>query len=471
MGERRVASHHDSTAVLGRLAAHGVAIGERDLPADVWHAARRSLVDWFAATIPGGGAPPATLLRAALAEDLGRGDARLVPSGERTTARTAALVNGAAAHTIEFDDIYRDALYHPGAPVIAAALAVAQARGATGAQLLRGVVAGYEVSTRIGVAINPTHYEFWHTTGTVGTLGAAAAAACILGLDAARTAHAIATAATMAAGLQQAFRSDAMSKPIHAGRAAEGGVLAALAAAHGVTGAHDILEGARGFGRAMGGDPDWLAAASDLDSTFNITRVTVKNHAACGHTHAALDAVRTLRERHRLAAAEVDRMQIGTYAKALEVTGNRDPRTPFEAQFSLSYCAAVMLVDGSARLGAFTPERLQDDALRTLMARIETAADPEAEAAFPRRRAASVTIVMRNGDVFVERAPTRKGDPDHPLTDAELEDKFHELVDPVIGAPASQALLEALWRLDQQHDVSHLTVHAAGDRAARGAHV
>src|SRR5512146_2618655 len=229
------------------------------LPADVIHHAKRAVIDWYASLLPGSRVAPAVLLEQALAEDLDRGRARL-GSGRRATLRAAALINGAASHSVEFDDIYRDAGYHPGSPVISAGLAAAQTRGASGEKFLRGVVAGYEISTRIGEAVMPSHYKYWHTTGTVGSFGAAAAVATILGCNREQVMHALATVGTFAAGLQQAFRSQAMSKPLHSGHAADVGALAALAAAGGVTGATDILEGEVGFGAAMSADPDWSKA-------------------------------------------------------------------------------------------------------------------------------------------------------------------------------------------------------------------
>ncbi|MDX1515165.1 MAG: MmgE/PrpD family protein, partial [Gammaproteobacteria bacterium] len=311
---------------------------------EVRHAARRCLIDWFATTIPGGIRPPATPLSQALAAELDRGHAVLVPGGRKGLPRAVALINGCASHTVEFDDIYRDAIYHPGSPVISAALAVAQDRRVDGETLLRAVVAGYEISTRIGAAVTPSHYEYWHTTGTVGAFGAAAAAALVLGLDPAQVAHALNNAATLAAGLQQAFRSDAMGKPLHAGRAAETGVLVVLAAERGVTGARNMLDGPRGFGHAMSRDVDWSSATSDLGERFNITRMTQKNHGCCGHTFAALDAIIALRGAHGLKADDVERIRVGTYAKALEVTGDYHPGTAYEAKFSLPYCASVALV-------------------------------------------------------------------------------------------------------------------------------
>lgn len=429
---------------------------------EVRHATRRCLIDWFATTIPGGIRPPATLLCQALAAELDQGNAVLVPGGRRALPRAAALINGCASHTVEFDDIFRDAIYHPGSPVISAALAMAQDRTVNGDRLLRAIIAGYEVSTRIGAAVTPSHYEFWHTTGTVGAFGAAAAAASILELDAARIEHALANAATMAAGLQQAFRSDAMGKPLHAGRAAETGVLVAMAAERGVTGARGMLDGPRGFGKAMSKGVDWEAATSDLGKCFNISRTTQKNHGCCGHTFAALDAIISLRNSHTLRASDVDRIRVGTYAKALEVTGDFQPITGYEAKFSLPFCASVALIEGKVRLDAFDEKHLDDAAIRSLMKRVELHVDQAADQGFPRQRAAVVEIFAKNGDRFEYRAPTRKGDPDNPLSDAELVDKYRELAAPVTGEAACETLLDSIWRIDVLDDTSRLFTRSPG---------
>src|ERR1700704_1335553 len=206
--------------LLEQIADYAIKEQTSKLPAEVIHHAKRAVIDWYAALLPGSLCPPATLLEQAFAEDLDRGRARLA-RGRRATTRIAALINGAASHTVEFDDIYRDAGYHPGSPTISAALAAAQTTGASGDKFLRGVIVGYEVSTRIGEAVMPSHYKYWHTTGTVGCFGAAAAVATILRCNRDQLAHALGTVGSFASGLQQAFRSEAMSKPMHAGHAAE----------------------------------------------------------------------------------------------------------------------------------------------------------------------------------------------------------------------------------------------------------
>lgn len=445
------------STVIQTYAAFAADLRRAPLSAEVRHHAIRAIVDWFAACVPGGVMPPATLVAEALADQVGAGAASLVPGGTRATPQTAALINGTASHTVEFDDIFRDGLYHPGTPTISAALAAAELAGADGKRLIAGVVAGYEVSNRIAMAVNPRHYDYWHTTATVGCFGAAAAASVVLELNAEQTAHALATVATMAAGLQQAFRADAMSKPLHSGRAAEAGILAARLARSGVTGALDALEGARGFGAAMSGpDVDWQAATAGLGSDWTITRVTFKNHAACGHVHAAVDAVAEIAAANGITPDRIASIEAASYAKSVEICGNAHPQTAFEAKFSLPFCVAAMLVRGSVRRAAFEPDALADPAIRALAAKVVHTVDPDCEAAFPRARSARAAIVTTDGARFERFAPTRKGDPDNPLTDAELDDKFHELAGPVLGEMAAADLLARLRDLQSAGPIGDL---------------
>jgi len=438
-----------ATEVFARYAAE---FQRQALPAEVIHHAKRAVIDWYASLFPGLGTPPVQQLEDALADDLDHGRACLV-GGRAATARAAALINGTAAHAAEVDDSFREAMYHPGAATIAAALAAGQDVGASGLQFLRGVVLGYEVSTRIGVVMGRPHYRFWHSTGTVGSFGAAAAAGGLMALDEAAFAHALATAATFAAGLQQAFRMDSMSKPLHAGRAAEAGVLAAQLARRGVTGSLDVLDGEAGLGRAMSDGPDWSRVGATLGHDFHITRLTFKNHIGCGHTFAAIDGALALKERHGIEAGEIERVHVATYRPALDIACHTHPTTANEARFSLAYVVATALAHGSVRLAAYEPQRLDDPATRALMERISVAVDPELDAAFPGQRAARVVIETRDGRLLEHLQPNRKGDPEEPLTDAELEGKFMELSSPVIGAERARAWLDRLWTLDRSESM------------------
>jgi 2-methylcitrate dehydratase PrpD len=427
------------------LAEHAAGWRGRAIEPDVEHHARRALVDWFAALIAGCAHPPATLLARALPPDAGA--AICYVDGTRGGTRRAALLNAVASHTVEFDDIHRDSGFHPGCPTIPSALAVAQSRGADMHGLLRGIIAGYEVGCRIGMAVQPSHYRYWHTTGTVGTFGAAAAASVMLGSDAERTAHALATAATMAGGLQQAFRGAGMSKPMHTGHAAEAGTLAALAAHEGVTGALDVLDGPVGFAAATSEDRGkWDKALATLGSAPVITGITFKNHGCCGHIFAALDGLRALQEEAGFSVDDIERIAIGGYGPTKEICDRPDPRTEQEARFSAQYCSAALLLLGGVRLAAFSEQRLRDPAIRALAARVSVSLDPELASAYPAKRAARLAVTLRDGRELTRHQDTRKGDPEWPLTDAELSAKFLELAAPVLGDAASGQLLAALWK-------------------------
>lgn len=451
--------------LLQTIADYAVKEQTSKLPPEALHHAKRAVIDWYASLLPGSRTAPAVQLEQALADELDRGRAQLA-SGRRAALRAAALINGSAAHAVEFDDIWRNAVYHPGAPVIAAALAVAQSQNASGEQFLRGVIVGYEISTRIGEAVMPSHYKYWHTTGTVGCFGAAAAAATLLGCDREQFMNALGTVGTFAAGLQQAFRSEAMSKPLHAGRAAEAGVLAALAAAKGVTGVHDILEGEVGFGAAMSRNADWSKATEGLGTQYNIARVTFKNHGCCGHTFPSLDAVIELRNRHRLSPRDIAKVRIATYQGGLDVVDNYKPEGDYQAKFSLPYVVAHALIHGSVRIDAFGPDRLNDPTLRELMGKVELSADAELSRKFPRQRAARVVIETADGRTLAHFQETRKGDPEMPLTDAELDDKFVELAAPVIGKGGAAALLKELRSLETRRNVEFHPAERAPARAA-----
>jgi len=451
--------------LLETIADYAVKEQSSKLPKEAIHHAKRAVIDWFASLLPGSRVAPATLLEQALADELDHGRARLA-SGRRATIRAAAVINGAASHAVEFDDIWRNAVYHPASPTISAALAAAQSQGANGERFLRGVIVGYEVSTRIGEAIMPSHYKYWHTTGTVGTLGAAAAVATVLGCNREQFMHAIGNAGTFAAGLQQAFRSEAMGKPLHGGHAAEAGALAALGAWKGVTGVPDILEGEVGLGNAMSVKPDWSKATRELGSDYHVTRVTFKNHGCCGHTFAALDAVIELRNRHKLAPKDIAKIRIATYQGGLDIIDNPAPEGGYQAKFSLQYTAAHALVFGSVRLNAFDDDHLANADVRAIMSKVECVADPELSKAFPRQRAAKVEIETTDGRRLSHFQQTRKGDPEMPLTDEELNDKYLELAAPVLGEAGARALLADLWALETLKNVEFEQAARPAIRAA-----
>lgn len=432
------------------LAGYAESRLSQPLDPEIVHALERLVIDWFGATIAGGASESAARLASVLGEGV-VGVCPTYPSGRALPPHLAALVNGTAAHAVEVDDIYREGIFHPGAPVIAAALAAAQGAGVDGGAFMRAVLVGYETSTRIAEAVNPSHYGHWHTTGTVGALGAALAAAGAMGLDREAAAHALAQAATMAAGLRRTVEGGA-AKPLHAGRAAETGVLCARLAAAGGMGPLDILEAPGGFVDGMCDAVDWTPL-STLGVTHNVLAITLKSHDCCGHAFAAIDAALALREKHHLASAPIVAVAVETYGTAVDVAGQPAPLTPEQARFSIPFTVATALLRGAVTSDAFDVAALEAPEVKSLCRRVSIAVDPELDAGFPARRAARVTVRLESGQVFSHLQPTRHGDPDDPLSDEEVEAKFRRLVEPVIGSAAATALLAALWNLEDASDL------------------
>ena len=457
------------TSLLQNYGQYIATQGQAPLTRDVQHHAKRALLDWTGALIAGGNLPTAVLLRNAYADELVAADATsasaalcsIAGTQEKAKLRAAAFLNGTLSHLAEYDDIFRDGAYHPASPTISPVVALAQARGMGRDALLKAIVAGYEVSTRIATAVQPSHYRYFHTTGTAGVFGAAAACASLLQLSAGAACHAMATAGTFASGLQQAFRSDAMTKPMHGGHAAEVGLSAALAAAAGMTGTPDLLEGEAGFGAAMSDGARWDEALAGLGTDFNITRMTFKNHGCCGHTFPAIDGAAALQAAHGFKADAIKAVRIAGYQASAEVCHYRHPQSAFEAKFSLSYTVAARLVLGRVREQAFLPEALSNPAIAALEDKITVTMDEACTKAFPKQRSAHVAIELVTGEVFSIHQATRHGDPDDPLTDEELLDKFLELTEPRIGKGAALALSQAILG-DADVPVRALTAYWTG---------
>ncbi|MCB1356877.1 MAG: MmgE/PrpD family protein [Maritimibacter sp.] len=422
------------TRAIERLADLGAGWLENPIGDDVRDAVHCATLDWFATTLPGTLQTPAMLLAAS---GLGRagGNAWCYTGERRLDPRSAAFINGSASHTVEFDDIFRDGGYHPGSPTFAAALAVAQDSGAARDAFDRAVIGGYEVGCRIAMALQPSHYENWHITGTVGTFGAATAAAMLLGCGRDGIANAIAIAASFAGGVQQNLQGESMVKAMHPGHAADAGILAAYAAAAGATGAWDSLDGPKGYAAATSdGTGNWDAGFEGAGDWTPITRMTVKIHGCCGHIFPALDALDTLRSAHGFGPDEIEAIRIEGYGPTKDICDRPDPQVAQEARFSAQYCLSAQMVLGGVRLAAFTPEALADAQIRALMPRITVERAEDLAAEYPRKRMARLHLRLKDGRAWSQFQPSRRGDPDNPISRADLEAKYRDLAGPVLAA-------------------------------------
>lgn len=432
-------------------AALAVRAGESDR---IRPAARAAFVDWFAVTLGGSQQP----IVAALLDGLGpgQGPSRVVGRNTSLPAPMAALVNGTAAHVLELDDIYAPGLFHPGAPVIAAALAVADRERATVGRLLRAVVVGYEVGCRLATDLGPTHYAHWHTTGTAGAVAAAAAVADLQDADGPTLAHALSLAATTTGGLQQTFRSDAAGKPLHAGAAAQAGVVAAAAAAGGVTGASDIFEGQAGLAAATGTTTDWAASRAEDVGDVAIERVTVKPFPCCGHAFAPIDGAAQLHG--AVDPATVEQLEVATYATAITTAGIADPQTDAERRFSIQHLVAAALVLGPEEM--FGAAAATDPLVRRVAARVRLVVDDQMQARFPAHRGARLRVALSDGREREVDVPDRPGSPERPLDADRLAEKFVATSAVVLGE-AARSTYAALLCLDGSEPVSTLDLVGA----------
>ncbi len=434
----------DPTAPSATLARF---VAEASVPADVRHTARRYLLDWLGSALAGGELEPAQMVQAVAEELGGTPHATVLASGAQTSAPLAALVNAAASHVLEMDDLDRASISHPGAPVIAAALARSEHDGATGAELLDAIAIGYEVMTRIGEALGPAHYEHWHITGTAGTFGAATASSRLAKLDTHTTLMALGSAGTMTAGLWEFLTDGAMSKQLHPAKAAHDGVLATLLAARGFTGATRILEGPKGLFAAMapGGDPESIVAELDPYMTaWRIGGVSFKVHASCRHTHSAVDAALALRKNHRLRPDEVEQIEVLIYGQALGLLEGMEPTTPYAAKFSLPYCVAVALVHGDLASNRFSDQAITETEVLALSKRISFAPDPNLDALYPAAWPSVVTITTTDGRVLEHRIDHPTGDPENGLSDGDITEKFAAIAGPLLDGRAYEIAHEVL---------------------------
>lgn len=439
-----------------RLAGYCGGLTFDDLTAD--HVSRMKVffLDWLGSAYAGKDLPPIRMIRKVVRSLGGTPEATSIPDGAKTNCLSAALVNGAASHIVEMDDLHRESILHPAAAILPAVLAAGEREQVSGKELIVAISVGYEVGIRVALAVGPSHYHFWHTTATCGTFGAAAGAAKLLRLNEDQFAWALGSAGTQAAGLWEFLGESAMSKQLHPGKAAMNGLLSALLAKEGFTGARGILEGEKGFFRATSQDFDPSRCVADLGKVFHSERNSLKYYASCGHTHSAVDAVLLATGGRPLPPSEVETVDLRVYQAAIDLLGKIEPTTPYLAKFNLPFCVATALCYGHVQPGDFTPARLEEGDLLQMMGKITVAGDPVLTAAYPRKWPARVTITLRDGRRLEGANAYPKGDPENPLAERELIAKFKELTAEAMTAPQADALIGRVMTLESLGDVNDL---------------
>ncbi len=461
-----VASNRSLTAYVADFV---VATRASDIPADVARLGKRSVLDGVGLALAGASSQTGTLIRRHLkAQNIaGAGNSTVIGADMLLPARFAAFANGVSIHADDYDDtqlaVAKDRVYglltHPTAPALPPALAIAERDGRSGSDLMLAYQVGVEVECKVAEAIFPRHYQQgFHSTATCGAIGAAATASKLLGLDREATQRALGLAASQAGGLRENFGT--MTKPFHAGRAAESGVVAAELAALGFTASPIALEADRGFFRAAGGgyDAEMIDGMLGKPWTFASPGVSIKPHPSGSLTHPGMAVMIDLIRCHDLKPDRVKRVRVGTNHNMPNALIHHRPLNELQAKFSMEFCMAILLIERKAGLDQFTDAVVNRADVQALIERVDFGVHPDAEAAGFDKMTTIIDVDLVDGTTVRGAADFGKGSPANPMSDDELAEKFTQCAQ-WSGFDASHArgMLDVLWRIDTLADVRELT--------------
>jgi 2-methylcitrate dehydratase PrpD len=419
-----------------------------DIPAEVIRRTKACLLDWIGSAYAGIGCPSARIVADLIGEMGGRPAATVIGSTQAAPPIAAALYNGTVSAVMEIDDVHEEASLHTGIGVIPAALATAEYAGSPGKDLLAAIVLGYDISVRVARAAGPTHYHFWHTSGTCNTFGAAAAAAKLLRLDRRGVRMALGLAGTQAAGLWESLNDTAtMAKHLHSGKAASNGVLAALLARAGYEGSETILEGDKGFlaSASKATEEERARLTERLGEPFLIMRNFFKRHACCRAAFEGIEGVGQLLASHRLRPEDVEKITVTMKPSRNWLVAKADPTDIYQAKFSLAFCMAAMALRGDAGLFQFTEENLHDPAIREFMRKVELVNDP--------------AIAVKARIELIDKA--RRAWTVEPVCQSpgaeEVKEKFIRNMGHFLDEERIRGILSAIERLEQAGKIAELT--------------
>jgi len=458
------------TAALAHFAA---GLRYDDIPDAVVRKTEDLLVDWFGSAVAGHGSRPVESITRFAGQmgwaggtgghPLGQGGAEVLIQRQLNSPYLAAMANAAASHVAEQDDVHNGSVFHPATVVFPPAVAMAQALGRSGRDLLVASVVGYEVGIRVGEFLGRSHYRVFHTTGTAGTLAAAAAVGHLLALDAQQMQHAFGSAGTQSAGLWEFLRTAADSKQLHTAHAAATGLMSAYLAKDGFTGAADIFDGPQGMAAGMSSDADPARLVDGLGARWVTAETSFKYHASCRHTHPAADALLLVMREHGLKPEDLAAVQTHVHQGAIDVLGPVvSPSTVHQSKFSMGTVLALVAQFGHAGLAEFD-EHFLSETTRQLRDRVSMSLDAEVDGAYPRRWIGKVTVHTTDGRVFQGRVDEPKGDPGNTLSRDEITAKALRLAAFSGGAQAAEMAqaVEQLWQVSQWPVVGRLLPETA----------
>ncbi|MBI4522899.1 MAG: MmgE/PrpD family protein [Deltaproteobacteria bacterium] len=450
----------------------------RDIPEDVRRLARGFILDGLGVILAGSTERASRILHRYIGDMGGKPEATVIGPGFMAPAAKAALANGVSGHAMDYDDTQlstsREAVYglltHPTVPVLSAVLAVGEQKGISGKEMLLGYIVGVEVECRIADAINPRHYQSgFHSTATIGGLGAAMAVGKLLNLREEALARTLGIAASMASGLRENFGT--MTKPLHAGRAAENGVTAAQLARRGFTAATNILEAKRGFYNAMAGGCDETKISGRLGRPYFMQDpgISIKPYPSGSLSHPAQDLILDLVKQHDLRAADIEAIEVGTNSNVPNALIYPMPKTSLEGKFSIPFCMAIGVLERKAGIAQFTDRKVQDPKVVDLMKRVKLYVDDELEALGYDQVRSRIRIRLKNGKTIEGRADVARGHPLKPMSWKELGEKFRDCARLVLTNKKAEQAIQLVSELEGMKTIQPLirTVRGREGKAAR----
>ena len=408
---------------------HIYSLTKEKLSPEVYEQARKCLIDYLAVTIPGARTLSEKTLAYIQSMENGNAEAAIVGLNRRTSMQTAALINGMHAHVIELDDGHRKGALHIGSTVFSALLAIAEKESLTSDDFLYGAIIGYEVTTRLACAIQPGNkLRGYHATGTCGTVGATMGIAAALGFDEEQMKSALSAAVTCAAGVLEMQEDNADYKPLNVGRAAMDAVAAAYLGKARFTPPFDAIGGKRGFLKVMTDAPKTEYITDfDAESPLAITQIYMKTYAACRHTHPAIEAALVLRNEHGINPSDIASVEVEAYKLAVAGHDHTDIPGISSAKMSLPFSVALALSTGNAGMDAYSVENVTDESILALTKKVTVKENEELSAWVPKKRASILHLTLRDGTRYTHQVDYPKGEPENPLTEQELKEKFVSL--------------------------------------------
>jgi 2-methylcitrate dehydratase PrpD len=415
-----------------------------NLPKEVVHQAKRCLLDTCGAVIAGSYHSTSGKIAQNYARSLEEPPkATIIGTDIMRSPQTAAFANGIAAHALELDDGSRHATYHPGSSIIPSSLALCEAEEKTARDLIAAIAVGYEVSIRIGKSMNPHHYlKGFHPTGTVAHFGTTAASCKILNLSVEETVNALGLAGSLASGINQYEIDGSLVKHLHPGNAARNGILSALLAKEGLTGPRGVIEGRLGFCHCFSDEYDISSITKGLGSKYDILSIYFKPYPSCRYVHYANEAALNILKEHPMRSDDVDHIHILTHQNAKQGSDIPDYQTVLHARLSIQYGIASILARGKAGLQEYTEEAIKDPKVHEIAKKITIEIDPEIQKLYPNPRSMIVQIKDKKGNIYSSRVDYPKGDPENPMTDEELTDKFIDVTEGVISKKRQAEIIE-----------------------------